>query len=67
MSQKGNTIVVPQTVLQVIEKFVTAMRQDSYIPKDAIDQLETLLRKGTIPKADDINTALFKPSTKGEP
>ncbi|NQT74409.1 MAG: hypothetical protein HQ553_16830 [Chloroflexi bacterium] len=66
MSEEGNHIVIPQTVLQVIERFVAAMREDSEIPNDAINQFEILLRKGTVPKPDDIKTALFESQTEGE-
>lgn len=66
MSKEGNHIVVPQTVLQVIERFVAAMREDPDIPNDAINRLETLLREGTVPKPDDINSALFEPLAEGE-
>lgn len=66
MSEEVNHIVVPQTVLQVIERFVATMREDPDIPNDAINRLETILRKGTVPKIDDINTALFEPPAEGE-
>ena len=42
------------------------MRKDPDIPNDAINRLETLLRKGTVPKPDDINSALFEPLAEGE-
>ena len=64
MSQEDNHIVIPQTVLQVIEQFVSAMREDPEIPNDGIDRIETLLLNGTVPKPDDIYAALFKPLTE---
>lgn len=60
MANKNDHIVVPPTVLQVIEQFVEAMRADPAIEDSAIARLDNLLRKGTTPKSDDINAALFE-------
>jgi len=60
MVNKNDHIVVPPTVLQVIEKFVTAMRADPAIADDSIDRLKNLLLKGTVPKPEEINAALFE-------
>lgn len=64
VSKEGDPMVIPEIVSQVIEEFATAMRNDPDIPKDAIGRLVTLLRKGTVPKPDEINTALFEPPTE---
>ena len=66
MTNEKKTVVLPQTVLQVLEQFVDEMLADPDIPNDAIKRLEPLLHKGTIPKPDDINAALFKTPTGGE-
>lgn len=66
MAKENDHIVVPPTVLQVIEEFVEVMRADPDIPDDAISRLETLLLKGAVPKPDDIKTALFEPLADGE-
>lgn len=54
------------TVSQVIDQFVAAMRADDGIPDDAIDRLEKILRKATVPKPDDINAALFELPPDGQ-
>jgi len=47
------------TVSQVIENFVDAMRNDSEIENSAVDRLEELLLKKSIPKSDEISIVLF--------
>ncbi len=64
-SEDGPTGLSP-TVVQVIDQFAAAMRADDGIQGDAIDRLEMLLRKGTVPKPDEINAALFEPPPDGE-
>jgi len=66
MSKENDHIVVPPTVLQVMEEFIAVMRCDPHIPDDAISRLESLLLKGAAAKPDDINMALFEPPTEGE-
>ena len=66
MANENNPTVVPQTVLQVIKQFIAVMRADPDIPDDAISRLEALLRKGAVPKPEDINAALFEPAVEGE-
>jgi len=60
MAMESKNTVVPQTILQIMEQFVAAMRADPDIPDDAISRLEILLRKGAVPRPDDINAALFE-------
>lgn len=62
MANDNDPIGVSPTVLQVIEQFVAAMRGDPGIADDAIDRLNNLLRKRTVPKVDEINAALFEVS-----
>ena len=52
--------------MQVIDRFITAMRADDGISGDSIDRLEQLLPKGTLPKPDDINAALFELPPDGD-
>lgn len=66
MANENNQRPLPQTVLQVIEQFVAAMRADPAISGDAITKLENLLRKGDVPKPDEINAAVFGPPPDGE-
>lgn len=60
MATENESTALSPTVLQVIDRFVAAMRADDAIPNDAIDHLENLLRKGTVPKPDDISAALLE-------
>ena len=65
MTNGDHSTPLSPTVVQVIGEFITAMRSDDGIENDAIDRLEVLLKQGTIPKADDINAALFDPLPDG--
>jgi len=65
MADENNHIVLSPTVRQVIEQFAAAMRADAAIQDDAIARLEKLLRKGTVPKPEDINSVLFEPPQDG--
>ena len=64
-SEDGPTGLSP-TVVQVVHRFAAAMRADDGIQDDATDRLEKLLRKGAVPKPDEINAALFEPPPDGE-
>lgn len=55
------------TVAQVLDRFVAALRADDGIDNDAIDRLDKLLRKGIVPKPEDINAALFEPPPEAKP
>jgi len=65
MAKENNRVNLSPTVLQVIERYAAAMRADDKIQEDGIDRLEKLLRKATVPKPDEINTALFEPPPDG--
>ena len=62
--EEGASVLSP-TVVQVIDQFAAAMRADDSIENDAIDRLEKLLRKGAVPKPEEINAALFDPPPDG--
>lgn len=66
MTNSDNSMVLSPTVVHVIEQFIAAMRADEAIDEESINRLETLLQQGLVPKPDDINVALFKPSPDGE-
>lgn len=66
MATNNDHIVVSPTVLHVIEQFVVAMRGDPEIADYAVDRLNSLLRKGAVPKLDEINAALFDPPVEDE-
>lgn len=65
MASENNQVGPSPTVLRVIDQFVSAMRADGAVQNDAIDRLEKLLRKGDVPKPDEINKALFEPPPDG--
>ncbi len=66
MASEDESTSLSSTVLRVIDQFVAAMRADDGIHDDAIDRLEKLLRKGAVPKPDEINAALFEPPPGGK-
>ena len=66
MANEDNHVGLSPTVLHVIEQFAAAMRADDGVEGHTIDRLEKLLRKGAVPKPDEIKAALFDPSPDGE-
>lgn len=62
---EGASVLLSPTVVRVIEQFAAAMRADDSIENDGIDRLEKLLRKGAVPKPEEINAALFDPPPDG--
>jgi len=67
MAKKDDQVSLSPPVLQVITDFVARMRTDDGIEDDAIDRLETLLKKPVVPKIEEISAALFSPSLEGKP
>jgi len=65
MGKDPNSSVSP-TVSQVIDQFILAMREDDGIENQSIDRLEEILRKDSVPKANEVSAALFDPSKDGE-
>ena len=66
MAKDDKTATLSPMVVQVIDQFAGAMRADDGIENDAADRLEKLLRKGAVPKPDEINAALFEPPPDGQ-
>ena len=66
MANEDNHVGLSPIVLHAIEQFAADMRADDEIEGHAIDRLEKLLRKGAVPKSDEINAALFDPPPEGE-
>jgi hypothetical protein len=66
MVNEEDHVGLSPTVLQVIDQFAACMRADDGIEGVAIDRLEKLLRKPTVPKPDEINAALFDPFPESE-
>jgi hypothetical protein len=63
MAQHENESISP-TVKMVLDEYVTALHADEKIDNDAADRLDALLRKGKVPKFDEIDMALFPPSVE---
>lgn len=67
MANDTDQLTLSPTVLQVIEQFVAAIRADAVIPDDENNRLGQLLRKGAVPKPEDLNAALFESPVDGTP
>ena len=53
------------TVTKVLDEFLTVLKADEGIDDNTAERLDTLLRSGKAPKADDLEAALF-PAIKGD-
>lgn len=56
---------MPPTVKRVLDEYITVLNADEKIENEAAERLDALLRKGKVPKLDEIDAALF-PSPKGD-
>lgn len=63
MAEKNASLSL--TVKMVLDEYVSVLHGDEKIDNEAADRLDALLRKGNVPKFDDIDAALFPPP-KGE-
>ena len=61
MTVQQKAVPLSPTVKKVLDEFVSAMRGDDAIDRDAIDRLDKILRDGTVPKPDEIHRAMFQP------
>jgi hypothetical protein len=66
MAKDDETATLSPMVVQVIDQFAIALRADDKIADGAVDRLEKLLRKGIVPKPDEITAVLFEPPPDGE-
>lgn len=64
MSGKKYSAPLSPTVSQVIDEFIGAVKADDTIDNAEVARLEQLLRQGTVPKPEDISTALFDPPSE---
>jgi hypothetical protein len=55
------------TVNKVLDEYLAALHADEKINNDAADRLDALLRKGKVPKFEDIDAALFPPPIGDKP
>lgn len=62
MAKDDQAATLSPMVAQVIDQFAAALRADDKIADEAVNRLEKLLRRGAVPKPDEINAALFDPS-----
>ncbi|MBE0532029.1 MAG: hypothetical protein IH626_14455 [Rhodospirillales bacterium] len=49
------------TVNKVLDEYLAALHADEEINSEAADRLDALLRKGKVPKFEDIDAVLFPP------
>jgi hypothetical protein len=56
--EEGSHLGLSPTVMRVIREFVAEMREDSAIDAAAVDRLEELLLRGTVPKPEDLADAI---------
>lgn len=63
--QKGE--LLSPTVKKVFDEYHAVLHAEEKIDNEAADRLDALLRKGRVPKFDDIDAALYPPSKGDEP
>lgn len=52
---------ISPTVTKVLDQYIAVLHADEEIDDEAADRLDALLRKGKVPKFEDIDAALFPP------
>lgn len=52
------------TMTKVLDEYLDALRSDADLSNEMAERLYDLLRKGKVPKLDDIDAALFPPAAK---
>ena len=50
---------ISPTVKKVLDEYIAVLHADEEIDNEAVDRLDALLRKGKVPKFDDIDAALL--------
>jgi len=66
MAEFKNEPISP-ALKKVLDEFVTVLHSDEEIDNEAADRLDALLRKGKLPKHDDLDAALSTPPKEGKP
>jgi len=66
MSECKNEMISP-TVKKVLDEYIAVLHADDKIDNEAAERLDALLRKGKVPKFDDIDATLFPPPNGGKP
>ena len=58
---------ISPTVTKVLDEYLAVLHADEEIDDEAAARLDALLRKGKVPKFDDIDAALFPPAKADKP
>lgn len=58
---------ISPTVNRVLDEFIAVLHADVKIDSEAVNRLDALLRKGKVPKIEDIDAALFPPPKGDKP
>lgn len=66
MAEDKNESISP-TVKKVLDEYIAVLHADDEIDNEAVDRLNAVLRKGKVPKFDDIDAALFPPPKVDKP
>jgi hypothetical protein len=66
MAEYKNESISP-TVIKVLDEYIAALHADDEIDNEAVDRLNAVLRKGKVPKFDDIDAALSPPPKVDKP
>ena len=59
---KQNNKVLSPTVIKVLDEYLDALHADDSLDDEAVSRLDALLRRGQVPKPEDIDTVLFPPT-----
>jgi len=59
MTEYKNESISP-TLKKVLDEYIAVLHSDKEFDNKAADRLDALLRKGRVPKFDDIDAALFQ-------
>lgn len=66
MTEQDNE-ALSQIVTKILDEYLSALRDDSDIDNEMVDRLNALLRRGKVPKPEDIASTLFPPTNEGQP
>ena len=55
------------TVKKVFDEYRAALLADGKVDDESVNRLDSLLRKGKVPKFDEIDAALFLSPKRGKP
>ena len=64
---ESKTESISPIVTKVLDEYIVALHADEEIDNEAADRLDVLLRKGKVPKYEDIKAALSSSPKVGKP